>query len=134
MDVLEATRQLGKAIQADARYEAFTAARENNDKDQALQEAIGKFNLVRMSLDNELSKDKADQDKIKEYNDELKRVYGVVMTNPNMIAYNEAKSAMDQLLAEVNDLVTQCVNGEDPDTVQPSAGCTGSCATCGGCH
>ena len=56
------------------------------------------------------------------------------MTNPNMIAYNEAKSAMDQLLAEVNDLVTQCVNGEDPDTVQPSAGCTGSCATCGGCH
>ena len=100
MDVLEATRQLGKAIQADARYEAFTA----------------------------------DQDKIKEYNDELKRVYGLVMTNPNMIAYNEAKSAMDQLLAEVNDLVTQCVNGEDPDTVQPSAGCTGSCATCGGCH
>lgn len=135
MDVLEATRQLGKAIQEDPRYAAFAAARLKNDQDEALQENIGKFNLVRMSLDNELSKDEQNQDKIKEYNEELKKVYGMVMTNPSMIAYNEAKSAMDQLLAQINDLVTQCVNGEDPDTAQPSAGgCSGSCASCSGCH
>lgn len=135
MDVLDATRQLGKAIQEDPRYAVFTAARLQNDQDEALQEAIGKFNLVRMSLDNELGKDEQDQNKVKEYNEELKRVYGMVMTNPSMVAYNEAKSAMDQLLAQVNDLVTQCVNGEDPDTAQPSSGgCSGSCASCGGCH
>ena len=59
----------------------------------------------------------------------------MVMTNPSMVAYNQAKSDMDQLLAQVNDLVTQCVNGEDPDTVQPSAGgCSGSCSSCSGCH
>ena len=135
MDVLDATRQLGRAIQEDPRYAAFTAARLQNDKDEALQEAIGKFNLVRMSLDNELGKDKQDQEKVREYNEELKRVYGMVMTNPSMVAYNQAKSDMDQLLAQVNDLVTQCVNGEDPDTVQPSAGgCSGSCSSCSGCH
>lgn len=134
MDVLEATRQLGKAIQEDSRYAAFAAAKERNDQDEALQEAIGKFNLVRMSLDNELSKDEQNAEKVKQYNEELKQIYGKVMTNANMIAYNEAKSAMDQLLAMVNNVITQCVNGEDPETCEASAGCSGSCASCSGCR
>ncbi len=134
MDVLEATRQLGRVIQEDPRYAAFTAAREKNDQDQSLQEAIGKFNLARMSLDNELSKDEQDAERVKKYNDELKQIYGTIMTNPNMIAYNEAKTAMDQLLAMVNGVITRCVNGEDPETCEASEGCGGSCASCSGCH
>ncbi len=41
MDVIEITRQLGKAIQADDRYAKFVVAREANEKDDAPNELVG---------------------------------------------------------------------------------------------
>ena len=54
MDIIEAARQLGKAIQNDPRYLAFYAAKDANDADQALQEQIGQFNLLKMQIDEEM--------------------------------------------------------------------------------
>ena len=31
-------------------------------------------------------------------------------------------------------ILTAAVNGEDPDTYDPDAACTGDCCSCGGCH
>ena len=45
MDIIELTRELGKAIQADPRYVEMQLARQQSDEDQELQEAIGEFNL-----------------------------------------------------------------------------------------
>ena len=53
------------------------------------------------------------------------------------IAYEEKKQTMDDLMSYIVNLLTLCVNGEDPDTAEPRAndggGCTGSCSSCGGC-
>ena len=53
MDIIEMTRELGRALQNDERYIAMVAARQASDEDQALQEAIGEFNLKRMAISNE---------------------------------------------------------------------------------
>lgn len=133
MDVIELTRQLGAAIQADARYKNYMAAKTANDNDAALQENIGEFNLIRMSLDKELSSDNKSDEKVKELNEKLRSVYSAIMATPAMIVYNEAKIALDELLNDVNAIITMSANGEDPATCEPSH-CTGSCSTCGGCH
>ena len=133
MDVIELTRQLGAAIQADARYKNYMASKTANDNDAALQENIGEFNLIRMSLDKELSSDNKSDEKVKELNEKLRSVYSAIMATPAMIAYNEAKIALDELLNDVNAIITMSANGEDPATCEPSH-CTGSCSTCGGCH
>ncbi len=133
MDVIELTRQLGAAIQADARYKNYVAAKTANDNDAALQENIGEFNLIRMSLDKELSSDNKNDEKVKELNEKLRSVYSAIMSTPAMIAYNEAKTALDALLEDVNAIISMSANGEDPATCEPSH-CTGSCSTCGGCH
>ena len=64
---------------------------------------------------------------------ELKKIYGEVMSNEHMAAFNTAKQAMDAMMNEVTTILIMCVNGEDPDTCNPHS-CGGSCATCGGCH
>ena len=133
MTVLECARQLGAAIQEDETYIQYQMARQANDEDQALQDKIGEFNLLRMSLVNEQGKDDADKGKIEELNEQIQQVYADIMQNPNMVAYNAAKDEMDRLLARVNSILGLCVNGEDPATCEPSD-CTGSCASCGGCH
>lgn len=135
MNVMELTRQLGAAIQEEDTYIRYQMARQANDEDEELQGKIGEFNLLRMSLSNELSKsdDEKSQSKVEELNKSLQEMYGQIMQNPNMAAYNAAKEAMDQLLNRVNSILMLCVNGEDPATCEPSE-CTGSCSSCGGCH
>ncbi len=135
MDVIEITRQLGAAIQADERYAAYVAAKEVNDADEALQQQIGEFNLIRMSLERELSSEEKSDERVKEYNEKLRKLYSKIMSTESMTRFNDAKTAMDELINDVNMIITMCANGEDPATCDPHAsGCSGSCATCGGCH
>ena len=134
MDMLDAARQLGKAIQQDERYLAFVAAREANDADEALQALIGQFNLLKMQVDEAMDKEPRDEEKIAALNAELRKAYAAIFLNENMKAYQTAKADLDEAVRRVNGLIDLCLAGEDPDTCQPAEGCTGSCSTCGGCH
>ncbi len=134
MDVIEATRKLGEAIQQDERYLKFAEARKNNDSNEDLQKMIGEFNLIRLSMDQALSAENQDEEKIMKCNNDMRELYTRIMQNPAMVAYNEAKMQMDDLMKHVTDILELCVLGEDPATAEPAHECSGSCATCGGCH
>ncbi len=134
MDIIEAARQLGKAIQEDKRYLAFYAAKDANDADEGLQALIGRFNLIKMQVDEEMTKDERDDEKVKNLNAELRKVYADIMVNENMQAYNNAKNDIDEVISRMNAIIDLCISGEDPETCEPAAGCSGSCSTCSGCH
>lgn len=134
MDAIKAARELGKAIQADERYVAYTKAKEANDADAKLQVLINDFNRKRQLMQIEMQKpeEEKNSETLQKMNKEMQDSYGEVMKNPNMANFVIIKGALDQLLEEVNTIISLCCEGEDPDTCEPS-GCTGSCATCGGC-
>ncbi len=134
MDVIEVTRELGKAIQADERFVRYAKARLANDADVDLQNAIGAFNIKRMELEKAVSAEEKDDVLVKKLNEELRESYGNIMANPAMVEYNTAKAMLDQMVNEINTIISKCLDGEDPATCEASDGCTGSCATCGGCH
>ena len=133
MDIIGLTRQLGAAIQSDERYKNYIQAKAANDNDSELQNNIGEFNLIRMSLDKELSSENKSDETVRELNEKLRAVYSQIMSSKSMIDYNAAKTELDNLLNEINAIITMSANGEDPETCEPSH-CTGSCSTCGGCH
>ncbi|MBR5497137.1 MAG: YlbF family regulator [Clostridia bacterium] len=134
MTVIEATRELGKAIQADERYTKLMAAKDANDKDDALNALIGKLNLIQMSYQHE-AQGEANEEKMAEYDKEFREVYAEVMTNENMKAYETARQDVDDMMNYVMQILSLCVNGEDPATCEPAPAseCSGSCSTCGGC-
>lgn len=134
MEIIEAARQLGKAIQSDERYIKYNECRKKNDEDEALQSLIGEINLVRMQIETENAKDDKDEEKIKELSKKWRQIYSEIMVNENMQAYNRAKNDVDTVLQRMNSILDQCVEGEDPDTCEPASGCTGNCGSCGGCH
>ena len=135
MDLIQMAREMGKVLQASEEYKNYEAARKANDEDQALQDGIGRFNLRRMEMSQEMQKENKDEKKLQALNEELQQIYTEVMGNPNMMAYNIAKQDLDELMQKVNAILSMCVNGEDPDTCEiPEHGCTGSCESCGGCH
>lgn len=136
MDVIAKTRELGAVIQQDERYLKFLEARKANEADDALNGLIGKLNLIQMSYQNEASKDEPDETKMEGYDKEFRAVYAEVMQNPNMIAYEAAKHEIDEMMNYVMQLLSLCVNGEDPETcdVPEEHDCGGNCGSCGGCH
>ena len=92
MDIIEVTRELGRALQNDERYIAMVAARQASDEDQALQEAIGEFNLKRMAINKEAQKEDRNEETMKRLNEEFRAVYAKIMENEHMLRYNDAKT------------------------------------------
>ena len=134
MDIIQKARELGKLIQQEESYIALQKAQADADADMELQNLIGDFNMKRMSINNEASKKDKDSDKLALLNSQMREDYSKIMSNKNMIAYNEAKDAFDMVANRVLAIVQQSAEGADPETADYStSSCSGSCSTCGGC-
>ena len=72
--------------------------------------------------------------KLKELNDDLRHTYAQIMMNENMTRYNEAKTEVDNLVQRITTIIAMSAEGEDPETCDIEASCSGNCASCGGCH
>ena len=135
MYIIEMTRELGRALQNDERYIAMMSARQASDEDQALQEAIGEFNLKRMAISNEAQKDDRNEETLQRLNEEFRGVYQKIMENEHMLRYNDAKNEFDALLQRMTGILSLCADGEDPETCDyDAASCGGNCSSCAGCH
>ena len=135
MDCIDLFKKAAAALQTDPRYLELDAARRENDMDEELQNMIGEFNLARLDLNNARASAETDDTRITELNEKVNNLYGQIMGNEGMVAYNEAKRDCENLVNYIDAIINTAMNGGDPMTVQePSASCTGSCSTCGGCH
>ena len=135
MDVIELTRELGKKIQQEEAFIKYHAAKQNADNDQELQRIINEFDKKRTELSelSELPEEERSKDKVQEISREMRRTYGEIMSNQSMINYNDAKDEFDIIMNRISAIIQKSFEGEDPETADYSAACSGSCATCGGC-
>ena len=62
MDVIELTRELGKAIQQDDRFVAYTLAKQANDNDKELQDDMDRFSQLRKDLGTAMSAEEPDKE------------------------------------------------------------------------
>ena len=137
MSVIELTRQLGAAIQKDERYLAFAAAKEANEKDEALNALMGEIQMIQMNYQIEASKEEPDSAKMQEFEAEFNAKYEAFMANENMQKYDEARAQVDSMMNYIMQILGLCVNGADPATCEPEQhdhSCDGSCSSCSGCH
>lgn len=133
MDTISLARELGRAIQQEESYINLHKVQAQADADTQLQSLIGEFNAKRMSINEEAAKKERDSEKMTALNKEMREVYSQIMSNENMIAYNQAKEAFDKISNRVTAIIQQCIDGADPETADYTESCGGSCSTCGGC-
>lgn len=134
MDIIKMAREFGKELQKDERYIAYINAKNINDNDEKLQKMIHEFEMKRMEISMESGKLEKDDERINTLNSELQNLYSEIMQNENMMNFSVKRDEMDNLLNEINSIITMCANGEDPDTCQITHSCSGNCGSCGGCH
>lgn len=134
MDIIKMVRELGKELQKDERYISYMNAKLANDNDENLQNMIHEFEMKRIEISMESGKIDKDDAKVEKLNGELQELYSQIMQNENMVEFSTKRDEMDNLINEINGIITLCANGEDPDTCQVNQGCSGDCCSCGGCH
>ena len=119
MDCIDLFKKAAAALQTDPRYLELDAARRENDADEELQQMIGEFNAARVA----------------ELNERVNSLYSQIMASEGMVRYNTAKKECEEMVGHIDAIINTAMNGGDPMSVKaPTGGCTGSCASCGGCH
>lgn len=138
MDVLELTRSLAKSLQESDEYKNYRKSEMESDNNEELQLSIKKFNDIKTDLDILRTSENRDEEKMKQLNEELRKVYDKVINDPYMIKFNESKSLVDDMMDKVNFILTSALNGENVDEIdlknitKLSGGCCGS-GGCSGC-
>ena len=118
MDCIDLFKRAAVALQTDSRYLVLDQTRKANDKDEELQNLIGEFNLARMDLNNEIGKSERNDARIAALNEKVNSLYGQIMGNEGMVAYNEAKRDCENLVNYIDAIINTAMNGGDPMTVQ----------------
>ena len=135
MDLISLARQLGFSIQQSDEYITYKVKEQNMQCDKELQKIIEDFNLKKVSINHEISKETVDQEKIDKLNSDIGKLYNKIMENNTMKIYNEAKQKFEETLRKVSLIINSASAGEDPMTVnvEEALSCTGSCEGCSGC-
>ncbi|MDE6034940.1 MAG: YlbF family regulator [Ruminococcus sp.] len=132
--IIQLTRELGKELQQDDRYIAYTLAKQVNDEDAELQSEITHFDELRAEMRTVMSSENPDFDRINTIDKETQALYQKIMNNPHMIVFNATQKALEELVSNMNQIITMCANGQNPETCEIKRGCSGDCTACGGCN
>ncbi len=139
MDVIEITRQLGAAIQADERYIKFMDAKKEADENADVQLKMAQIEAIRTQYAQEAQNPNADQETLAKLDASFQGIYQELMQNEIMLRANEAGQEIDSMMQYIMQILSLCVNGEDPATCEPQeqgCNCEGGCDSCGdsGCE
>ena len=132
MDILEMAKQLGEAISLSKQFVNYANAEEKFKTDDDAQELLLKYNTQRSELAVQMQNENIKPMEMIEIRKKLAKQYNDLLKNDVIREYTEAKAAAEKLLADVNAVIQFCVTGEEADGEHSS--CSGSCATCSGCH
>lgn len=135
MDIIEMARKLGEALQATESYRKLSEAKCANEKDNELADQIGQFNLIKLEIQNAVSQDEPNQELIDQKNEELRKLYDVIMKNEHMIQFQQASERVNQMMSQINVILSTALSGGNPATCPTETeSCSGNCTSCGGCH
>ncbi|MBQ8953194.1 MAG: YlbF family regulator [Clostridia bacterium] len=130
--VFEKTRELGDALMASEEYQAMKAAEDAAMANEEAASLMSEYLEHKTRLEEILHSGNPDPDAVSQLGAAMEDVQGRFQAVPDIIAMNRAREEFDNLINQVNQVLHFIITGEMEQS--EGSGCTGSCATCPGCH
>ena len=127
--VTEKAQALAQAIAYSPEYIAMRATEDAAGRDEALAEAMGRYNDLHKQIERMSLASDPDFDAMSALTREMEAVQEEIQALPMAQALQTARKNFSQMMAEVNGQLAAVLN---PDGKQ-AGGCGGNCAGCGGC-
>ena len=129
MKIEELAAELGKEIKKDPRIEALSAARTAYETNTFLQSYMDEYETQQIAIEKEAAKGaSADKLLIAKLQGRVDELYKLIIKNETFVKLSEAQTAVNELMEQVNNIITFNITGEMPSS------CTHDCSSCGGCH
>lgn len=129
-EVMGKTRELGLAILNSSIYQEMKAAEDKAMGNAQAAAVMGEYLEHRTALEELMQQNKPDADKMSEESRAMEDLQDQLNQIPDIVEMGEKRAAFTEMINQVNALLKTIITGEAPE----EGGCTGSCATCGGCH
>lgn len=129
--VFEKTRELGQALLECETYQRMKEAEDRAMRNEQAAAAMGEYLEKRTELQAMVQGENPDPGALKRLSDEMDAAQQRLQMMDDIQALNAARDEFNGLIGQINQVLQFIVTG---NMDQPSEGCTGSCATCPGCH
>ena len=126
MDYVEAASALGEAIKNSAEFKAWQDAELAMMQDEKAQELMSEFKDIQMKLVHG-SRDDMDKEELEKIRDTLMEKQKELNEYEITKNYFDGKKGFETMMRTVNDIIQHFLSGDN-------GGCSGSCASCSGCH
>ena len=128
--VFQKTRELGQALLESEAYLKMKAAEDKAMANEEAARTMGVFLEKRQELQSMMQSENPDPGAMKRLSDEMDEAHERLQMIDDITALTDARNEFNALIGQINQVLQFIVTGE---MEQPS-GCTGSCASCPGCH
>ena len=128
--VFQKTRELGQALLESEAYLKMKAAEDKAMANEEAARTMGVFLEKRQELQSMMQSESPDPGAMKRLSDEMDEAHERLQMIDDITALTDARNEFNALIGQINQVLQFIVTGE---MEQPS-GCTGSCASCSGCH
>jgi cell fate (sporulation/competence/biofilm development) regulator YlbF (YheA/YmcA/DUF963 family) len=129
--VFQKTRELGRALMESEAYLKMKAAEDKAMANEEAARAMGEFLEKRGELQAMMQSENPDPGAMKRLSDEMDEAQERLQMMDDIVALTDARNAFNALIGQINQVLQFIVTG---NMQEPTGGCTGSCATCSGCH
>ena len=131
MDVIfQKTRELGQALLESEAYLKMKAAEDRAMQNEEAARTMSEYLEKRQQLQAMVQSENPDPGALKRISDEMDAAQERLQMIDDIAALTDARNEFNALIRQINQVLQFIVTGE---MEQPS-GCSGSCATCSGCH
>ncbi len=127
-DIYEKAKELGEAIIESEEYKTLKTAEREQEEDAEALRLLQEYSAVRTKLADEINKGEIGEERMKEIRAELEAAYEKMMENGHISAYIAAQRTFQEVIDRMNGIISFHITGKMPGS------CSGSCASCGGCH
>ncbi len=129
-EVMLKTQELGQAILDSEEYKRSKELEQQMLADPEAARLLGDYMEKQNAVKEALTGDDESHARLAEAGAALQKAESALRANPLVQAAQEANKECNAMMENVNRLLQLIVNGKTDD----EGGCTGSCATCNGCH
>ena len=124
--MMEVAAQLGQIIKESDTYRELEKAKEEYDNNEKIKQYMQEYQVDRQALENAAAQENPETLVIETLQNRLDELYKLITEDPSFIRLNNAQTAVNELMEQVNNEITFAITGQRP--------CTHNCSTCHGCH
>ena len=125
MTIEELAAELGKKIKEDERIKAMNKARDEYETNEQLHAYMNEYSAQQEAIQAEAAKSNPDSLLIAKMQGRVDELYKLIINNEIFAKLSEAQEAVNELMENVNNIITFNITGELP-------ACTHDCSSCGG--